>query len=88
MNLGDHHEWIDVAATRLLVSGDTLWQAMCAEWATESLAERDAARIVESIQDALAGIGMPAILAPPPPVPPRRRQNSASPNVQQPLFDR
>jgi hypothetical protein len=32
MTVGDHHEWVNMAATQLQCSGDTLWQSMCAEW--------------------------------------------------------
>lgn len=33
MTVGDHHEWVNMAATQLQCSGETLWQSMCAEWA-------------------------------------------------------
>ncbi len=84
MNRIDHHEWVSDVANRLLVGGDTLWQAMCAEWAQNSLRDEDAALIAQSIQDGLDGIVPPAVLpAAPLPVRPRR---SASPIVQPPLF--
>jgi hypothetical protein len=57
MNLPDHHSWIDYAASRLTLGGDTLWQAMCAEWATHCLPEAETERIVRPITDVL--IGMP-----------------------------
>lgn len=34
--LGDHHDWVRFAANQLRCGGDTLWQAMCAEWAARS----------------------------------------------------
>jgi AAA domain, putative AbiEii toxin, Type IV TA system len=52
MTLGDHHEWIRVAANRLKCGGDTLWQAMCAEWA-KGLSTRDAGTILRPIEEAL-----------------------------------
>lgn len=52
MTLSDHHDWVRVAANRLMCGGDTLWQAMCAEWA-KSLSERDALQIVQPIADVL-----------------------------------
>jgi hypothetical protein len=52
MTLGDHHEWIRVAANRLKCGGDTLWQAICAEWA-RSLSAKAASSIVQSIEEAL-----------------------------------
>jgi hypothetical protein len=33
MLLGDHHEWLKYAANQLLCGSDSLWHAMCAEWA-------------------------------------------------------
>ena len=33
MTVGDHHEWVNMAATQLQCSGENLWQSMCAEWA-------------------------------------------------------
>jgi hypothetical protein len=52
MTLGDHHEWIRVAANRLKCGGDTLWQAMCAEWA-RNLPTKEASSIVRPIEAAL-----------------------------------
>jgi predicted ATPase len=53
MVLDDHHEWVRYAATKLLLSGDTLWQALCAEWATACLPSQEAVRISLPIEDAL-----------------------------------
>jgi hypothetical protein len=53
MTLGDHHEWVRAAATQLVVSGDLLWQAMCAEWATKILAPEQATVITQAVMDAL-----------------------------------
>ena len=33
MLLADHHEWVRAAANEAMCGGDTLWQAMCSEWA-------------------------------------------------------
>src|ERR1700752_747827 len=33
MTLADHHEWVNVAAKQLMCGPDTLWHAMCIEWA-------------------------------------------------------
>jgi hypothetical protein len=57
MALADHHEWVRFAASQLVLSGDTLWQAMCAEWATECLPPEDAAFITQPVADALIGVG-------------------------------
>jgi predicted ATPase len=54
MTLADHHDWIRVAANQLMCSGNTLWQAMCAEWA-QGLAKSEAERIVQAVEDALPG---------------------------------
>ncbi|HEY4241304.1 MAG TPA: AAA family ATPase [Kofleriaceae bacterium] len=52
MILEDHHEWARYAATQLRCGGDTLWQAMCAEWAKGVTAD-DIGPIVQTIEDAL-----------------------------------
>jgi predicted ATPase len=57
MALPDHHQWIASAASQLILSSTTLWQAMCAEWATNCL-DLDAARAVaQVVEDALIGAG-------------------------------
>jgi len=57
MILDDHHEWVRFAATKLLLSGDTLWQAMCAEWATTCLPAQEATIIRLPIEDVLVNSG-------------------------------
>jgi predicted ATPase len=51
MSLTDHHDWISVAASRLVVAGDHLWQAMCAEWSTLCFTGADATDFVQPISD-------------------------------------
>jgi predicted ATPase len=53
---GNHHEWIDSAASALVLGGDTLWAAMCAEWASSCLTPERAAKVIQPIEDALNGI--------------------------------
>lgn len=72
MALTDHHDWVNAAATKLTLPGDTLWQAMCAEWATACLKSDVAKPIVQGIADLL--------LAQPTSV--------SSPTVKLPLFER
>ena len=36
MLLGDHHDWLQFAANQLMCGSDSLWQAMCAEWAAQT----------------------------------------------------
>jgi predicted ATPase len=72
MALTDHHDWVNAAASRLTLPGETLWQAMCAEWATAILDAETAKPIVQTISDLL--------LAQPTPV--------SSPTVRLPLFER
>ncbi|MFL1875070.1 ATP-dependent nuclease [Hansschlegelia beijingensis] len=50
--LDDHHEWVRYAASKLLLSSDTLWQAMCADWAS-SLHPEEANKIITPIEDVL-----------------------------------
>jgi len=52
MAVGDHHEWIRFAANQLMCGGETLWQAMCAEWA-KMLPADEAAKVVQPIEDIL-----------------------------------
>ncbi len=53
MALSNHHEWVKSAADTLLVPGDTLWQAMCAEWAAHILQGDDAKPTINAISDLL-----------------------------------
>ena len=57
MALPDHHQWINHAASALFLSGETLWQALCAAWADKCLDEEDAKATVQVIEDALIGVG-------------------------------
>ena len=52
MNSGEHHGWITFAANDLRCGGGTLWQAMCAEWASK-LPNAEHQGIVNPIVDAL-----------------------------------
>ena len=67
MTLSDAHEWVRTAAQRLVLGADTLWQAMCAEWATTSLEPRAGQRVVQPIRDTLITAGGPTgrVVAPP-----------------------
>lgn len=51
----DHHDWIDDAATKLVLPGDSLWQSMCSEWAAK-LIPQDTQRVTQPIEDALIGL--------------------------------
>jgi hypothetical protein len=53
MTSGDHHEWVSAAADKVVLSSDTLWQAMCAEWASNCLKPEDAKKITAPIEEAL-----------------------------------
>jgi predicted ATPase len=93
MTLGDHHEWVRQAATQLVLGGDTLWQAQCAEWAKNCLDADEAARIVQSVQDAVDRIPLSAPAAPAPLAPgtlPRRMKapKASSSSGPLPLFER
>jgi predicted ATPase len=62
MTLDDHHEWVRNAAIPLVLGGDTLWQTLCAEWATKCLSPQAALAITDPIEDALIG-SMPATIS-------------------------
>jgi hypothetical protein len=93
MNFVDHHVWVNDAASRLLLGGSTLWQAMCAEWAENCLAEQDGKAMAQAVQDAIDGI-----VSISPPTPPVAKTESrpeptsigprGSSTVQPPLFER
>ena len=65
MAISNHHEWVDDAATKLTLRGDTLWQAMCAEWA-KYLPESDARKVTQPIEDALIGVSAAVVVVTPP----------------------
>lgn len=52
MTLPDHHEWTTFAATQLRCSRESLWRAMCAEWA-KGLPPNEADKVITPITDAL-----------------------------------
>jgi predicted ATPase len=52
MTLNDHHDWATYAANQLKCGADTLWRAMCAEWAKE-LPTHEAQKVIQPIADAL-----------------------------------
>ena len=70
MAASDHHEWVSDAASKLILGGDTLWQAMCAEWARTCLPVNDAKKIKQPIEDALIGLGPEAPAPQTTPAPP------------------
>ncbi|AWV21735.1 ATP/GTP-binding protein [Roseomonas mucosa] len=53
MSLSDHHDWPRQAADELTLGSDLLWQALCASWAKNALAEADRLAIVEPVREAL-----------------------------------
>lgn len=72
MALTDHHDWIKSAATKLILPGEILWQAMAAEWAINCLDKDAAKQTIQSISDLL--IAKPTTIS--------------SPTVHLPLFER
>ncbi len=56
MSLTNHHDWVQQAANPLVLGGDTLWQAMCAEWANACAPAQEAQQIARAIRDRLEGI--------------------------------
>jgi hypothetical protein len=72
MSLADHHDWVNAAASKLTLPGETLWQAMCAEWATTCLNPETAKPIIQGIADLMLAKPMAV----------------SSPTVRLPLFER
>jgi predicted ATPase len=81
----DHHTWVSYAASRLTLGGETLWQAMCAEWANLCLPEADAKAVAEPIEDVLSGIESYRAAVPVTTVPAEAKETS--PTGQTPLFE-
>ena len=81
MTAQDHHEWVHEAALRLVLGNDTLWQAMCAVWATECLASNEGKRITSAIRDMADAPPAGTITAPRPVfAPPRHVRDVPSTN--------
>lgn len=53
MTSDDHHDWIQLAADELTLSGDTLWQAMCSVWAKCHLDTAVGISVADSIEVSL-----------------------------------
>lgn len=51
MTSSDHHEWVGIAASKMRLSGDTLWQIMASEWALNCLDEAVAEPVIKPIRD-------------------------------------
>ena len=57
MLLQDHHEWIKYAADHLAVTGNVLWQGMCAEWCLKCLPEHEANKLGDAILETIVQYG-------------------------------
>jgi predicted ATPase len=53
LTVSDHKEWILSAATHLLLGGDVLWQAMCAEWSQLCLDGNQAGALIDKVREKL-----------------------------------
>ena len=54
MTSSDHHEWVQLASSKIHISGDTLWQAMCAQWVGNCLSRDESDKIITPIKETLA----------------------------------
>jgi hypothetical protein len=52
--MNNHHDWIAEAAKPLMVEGNILWHAMCAEWVEKCVRQSDVDKITAYIEDRLA----------------------------------
>ncbi len=78
MASANHHDWVGLAATRLVLGGDVLWTLMCHEWAGACLEKTDVASILDAITEALEyGNYVP-------PLPPAVRQARPEPPAPKP----
>jgi hypothetical protein len=44
-----HHDWVKLTADQLVIGSDILWQAMCAEWASQCLGSAAARPITDAV---------------------------------------
>ena len=72
MALTNHREWVNTAASKLTLAGETLWQAMCAEYASNYVTAEDAKPTIQAVADLL--LTKPLAIS--------------SPTVRLPLFER
>jgi predicted ATP-dependent endonuclease of OLD family len=54
MTSSDHHEWVQLASSKIHIASDTLWQAMCAQWVGNCLSRDEADKIINPIKETLA----------------------------------
>jgi hypothetical protein len=52
--LTEHHDWVPEAAKRLMIGGNILWHAMCAEWVKRCLSDDEASRIKQYVEDRIS----------------------------------
>ena len=57
MLLQDHHEWVKYAADRLAVTGNVLWQGMCAEWCLKCFPQHEADKLGDAIMETIVRYG-------------------------------
>jgi predicted ATPase len=50
MTSPNHHEWVHSVASRLFLGSDSLWQAMCAVWASDVLPDYERKKITDPIR--------------------------------------
>ena len=55
--LQNHHEWVKFAADRLSVTGNALWQAMCAEWCAKVISDEDADKVGDALLETIVLYG-------------------------------
>jgi predicted ATPase len=89
----DHHDWVREAANTLVLTTDTLWHAMCAEWATTIMEPDAAGEILQVIEDALDESMPPRVppaseaeVEPAPEEPERTSPEPVSPSGSERLF--
>ncbi len=53
MTMANHHDWVKLAADRLTLGGDILWQALAASWAKNCSSSEERQIVSQPIRDAL-----------------------------------
>jgi hypothetical protein len=54
MTITDHHEWVASVASKMHIGNDTLWQAMCGQWAGNCLKKEEAQNIIKPMRESFA----------------------------------
>jgi hypothetical protein len=61
MSFSSVHDWVRHAATTLRLSNETLWTAMCSEWALAFITDHDAKAVIDPVLSSVSAEPSPSI---------------------------